>query len=265
METYLFYLYFLSMKKNDSVLGDVPDSHKAIRLAIREFVLKDAMEGHKEWLTTLYDSWEKFNEEFFDGALIVPCVFLAEPKTPRALADCTPVSAFGARSQIRIRPSLLTGKHKCINEAAPMKGRILFIADVLLHEMIHQWQEEILGNDEKSYKGHGALFAGKCNKIGEVLGLAAVRLAKARGKDKDLPSCSYWPHNVRPQSYYLGAYVPPEEKEQATGGDENGENEGEETEENIDSVGDLVLRFQQLSDENRLVFLDQIKAVMKRK
>jgi hypothetical protein len=38
-----------------------------------------------------------------------------------------------------------------------------------------------------------------------------VRPAKARGKDKDLPTCAEWPHNVRPPGYYLGAYVPPGE------------------------------------------------------
>lgn len=253
------------MNKINPVLGNVPDSHKAIRVAIRDFALKDAIESHKKWLTILYTSWDDWNEKFFDGALITPCIFLAEPKTPRALADCTSVSAFGARSQIRIRPSLLDGTHKYINPNAVFLGRIRFIADTLLHEMIHQWQEEILGNVEKSYKGHGSLFAGKCNKIGEVLKLPIVRLAKARGKDKDMPSCAQWPHNVRPLDFYMGAYVPPEEKEQAAGGDENGETDREETEENVDSVGDLVLRFLQLSDEHRLMFLDQIKAVMKKK
>ena len=31
---------------------------------------------------------------------------------------------------------------------------------------------------------------------------------KKRGKDKDLPSCAQWPHNVRPAGFYLGAYKP---------------------------------------------------------
>jgi hypothetical protein len=36
-----------------------------------------------------------------------------------------------------------------------------------------------------------------------------VRPAKARGKDKDLPTCAEWPHNVRPPGFYLGAFMPP--------------------------------------------------------
>jgi hypothetical protein len=44
--------------------------------------------------------------------------------------------------------------------------------------------------------------------VGKTLGLGQVRVAKARGKDKDLPSCAEWPHCVRPKNYYHGAYVP---------------------------------------------------------
>jgi hypothetical protein len=40
------------------------------------------------------------------------------------------------------------------------------------------------------------------------MGLAQVRIVKARGKDKDLPSCAEWPHCVRPRNYYRGAFVP---------------------------------------------------------
>jgi hypothetical protein len=43
--------------------------------------------------------------------------------------------------------------------------------------------------------------------VGKNLGLGQVRVAKARGKDKDLPSCADWPHCVRPRNYYRGAFV----------------------------------------------------------
>src|SRR5262249_54286367 len=65
------------------------------------------------------------------------------------------------------------------------------------------------------YKGHGPVFAGECNRIGAALGLPRVRPAKARGKDGHLPSCAQWPHNVRPEGYYLGAYQPPVPKAKA--------------------------------------------------
>lgn len=240
----------------------VPESHKAIRQAIRDFALKDAEPWFKEQLVRLYDAWEKWNEQFFNSEMVVPCIFLTEPNTPRALADCANISAFGARSQIRIRPSLLTGKHPNINPDAPLEGRVRFIADVMLHEMIHQLQNEVLNNPELSYKGHGPAFAGKCNEIGAVLGLDKVRVAKARGKDKDMPSCAYWPHNVRPLDYFLGAYVPTVEvkKEKADGDGENEDDDG--LDEGIDAVDDLVSRFQRLKDKQRMLFLDRLKAVM---
>jgi hypothetical protein len=43
--------------------------------------------------------------------------------------------------------------------------------------------------------------------VGKKLRLAQVRIAKVRGKDRDLPSCALWPHCVRPRNYYHGAYV----------------------------------------------------------
>jgi hypothetical protein len=35
------------------------------------------------------------------------------------------------------------------------------------------------------------------------------------GPEKDLPSCAYWPHCVRPASYYKGAFVTPEDQDHA--------------------------------------------------
>ena len=55
-----------------------------------------------------------------------------------------------------------------------------------------------------TYHGHGPKFRDQCNRIGAMLGLPPVRTGKARGKDKGLPSCAYWPHCVRPADYYQG-------------------------------------------------------------
>jgi len=83
------------------------------------------------------------------------------------------------------------------------------VADVLLHEMVHQWQQEVSGDRDTEYHGHGPAFRDRANVIGAVLGLPTVRTCKARGKDADRPSCSQWPHNVRPGDFYGGAYIPP--------------------------------------------------------
>jgi hypothetical protein len=82
------------------------------------------------------------------------------------------------------------------------------VDDVLLHEMVHQWQFEVLGDPEPAYQGHGPLFRDVANRIGAVLGLSPVRDCKRRGSGKDLPSCAQWPHCVRPADHYLGAYRP---------------------------------------------------------
>ncbi len=90
------------------------------------------------------------------------------------------------------------------------EGRFRFAADVLLHEMVHQWHQEVTGqHDNNGYGGHGPAFRDKANEISEQMGLPRVRTCKERGKDRDLLSCSYWPGNTRPEGYYLGACITP--------------------------------------------------------
>jgi hypothetical protein len=177
----------------------------AHRESFVSYVLEDAEEWHREYLGGLYRLWRKWNIEHYDGQLVEPYIMLNEPSNPRRLGDCGGVSGFGGRSQIRIRPSLLTGTHPAMKEGARFKeGRLRYVADVLLHEMIHQWQYEIVGKDEESYHGHGSIFRDKANEIGTKLGLPPVRTK--HGKDKDVPLCSYFAHAVRPAGYYLGAF-----------------------------------------------------------
>jgi hypothetical protein len=173
------------------------------------YVLKSAEPWHREHLTRLYGLWHSWNDQFFGGRLAPPYLLLAEPSNPRRLGDCSPVSGFGGRSQIRIRPSLLVGTHPDVRgEPEFAEGRFLFVAGVLRHEMIHQLHQEVTGRTEEAYHGHGPAFRDECKRIGAILGLPAVRCCKARGRDRSLPSCAYWPHCVRPADYYGGAYVP---------------------------------------------------------
>jgi hypothetical protein len=190
----------------------MPSEIKAIREAdinhrkqYEEFVLKDG----NPTVSKLIHLWNYWNTEYFDNSFKAPpIILLAEPSKPSRLGDYSPVGAYGSRSQIRIRPSLLSGTHPHMLPGKEYKkGRFLFVADVALHETIHLWQDEIEGDLEDSYHGHGPLFRDKCNEIGEKLGLSPVRTCKKRGKDAELPSCSHFPHNVRPAGYYQGAYV----------------------------------------------------------
>jgi hypothetical protein len=175
-----------------------------------EFSRSFAEPWHQAHLEHLYSLWDMFNREYWEGKLVRPHILLAEPSCPSHYGDHAPISGWGSRNQIRIRPSLLYGSHPHVRSGDEFAaGRALFVDDILLHETIHQYHNERTGKNEDAYHGHGPAFAGECNRVGALLGLPPVRPAKARGKHKDMPSCAQWPHNVRPADYYQGAYVPP--------------------------------------------------------
>jgi hypothetical protein len=171
------------------------------------FARRHGHEPYRPVMERLYDLWEDWNRDYFGDRLIKPHILLAEPRSPRAWGDHAPLSGWGSRNQIRIRPSLYHGSHPDVRpEDEYQEGRIRLVADVLLHETIHQFHDEITGQTERSYHGHGPAFRDECNRIGALLKLPPVRTAKARGKDRGLPSCAHWPMNVRPADYYLGAF-----------------------------------------------------------
>ena len=193
--------------------GDtLPQSAVQHRLAHWAYIQDDPSvePWHREHLVRLRGVWEQANRAHYGGALVPPYMLLAEPSEPKLYGDCGRVSGFGGRSQVRLRPSLLAGTHPHMRAGAEhAEGRVRFVADVLLHETVHQWQQEVLGDQEPAYHGHGPRFRDRANEIGAALGLPPVRTMKRRGADKELPSCSQWPHNVRPVGYYLGAYRAP--------------------------------------------------------
>jgi len=177
------------------------------RRGFERFVLEHAEPWHRKHLGRLFTNWRTWNGEHFESRLEPPYLLLAEPAYSRAYGCCCALSGFGGRSEIRIRPSLVRGSHPHVEPGDRFaEGRRLFVDDVLLHEMIHQWQFEVLGDPEPAYSGHGPLFRDVANRIGAVLGLSPVRDCKRRGSDKHLPSCAQWPHIVRPEGFYLGAY-----------------------------------------------------------
>jgi len=133
----------------------------------------------------LYEHFDVFNKDHFGGLLQQPMILLITPASPRTEGDYVARDDHGIPSRIRIAP-------RCV------KSGMLYVADVLLHEMIHAWQAEQDNDLEPGYKGHGPRFSKKANEIGERLGLAAVA-PKGRG---GLPRPENWPSNVRPAGYY---------------------------------------------------------------
>ena len=148
----------------------------------------------------LFVGW---NEKYYGNELNVPYIRLSAPASTRALGTYSPISGEGGRSEIKLRPSIYWGSYPGVqggNEFMP--GRMLYLDDILLHEVIHLWQTE--GADgcvEKSYNWHGPVFRDRCNLIGRDLGLADV----GTKHQKDMPQCRTWPACVRPEGYYLGA------------------------------------------------------------
>jgi hypothetical protein len=183
---------------------DVPAAIRTHRLDYWTWVAEHAVPASRDILCWLRDRWREWNQAYFAGALLEPYITLTEPSAPKLYGQCCPDSSWGSRLEIRLRPSLLAGTHPHVGE--PAEGRRRLVADIVLHEMIHQWQVEVSGAREPSYHGHGPTFCAQANRIGATLGLPAV-IVRNRGGSRELV-CAHWPHCVRDRAYYLGAYGP---------------------------------------------------------
>ncbi len=186
-----------------SMLGGTQEEAK-LRTMIREHAR--TQDGYD---ARLYDLWERWNAEFFEGCLVPSVIMLAEPGQTHSYGDCSNYSGLaGIRSRIRLRPSILDGTLRDLKHGSRNpEGLRRFLEDVLLHEMIHQWHFEVTGQGDDSYSGHGPAFSAKANEIGARLGLPPVRRT-CKKRDGEEPSPSQWPHDVRPNGFYLGAHVP---------------------------------------------------------
>lgn len=185
------------------------------RKQFTEYVEHDASGWHRHHLGRLLKLWREWNERYFQGKLIAPHVLLKTPNCPTRLGEYATISAWGSKGQICLRPSLLSGTYPRMREGGEYaEGRFLFLADVFMHETIHQYQYEVVEDGEDAYRGHGPQFAAICNRIGDYLGLPSVRVAKKRGPNAHLPSCAQWPHNVRSPEYYMRAWIDDDEPEE---------------------------------------------------
>ena len=182
-------------------VAPIPAEAVAHRESFMRFVLDEAEPWHRAHLGRLYARWNEWNDAFFGGQMVAPYIMLPTTGTPKIYGDCSSVSGFGGKSQIRIRASLQRGTHPH-TFGWKHSDCDRFVHDVLLHEMLHQFAQEITGKNDAVYHGHGPAFRDKANEIGVQLDFLRVRTCKRRGPDAELPSCSQWPHNVRPAGYY---------------------------------------------------------------
>lgn len=207
----------LAETRHPMALNDVELREAIFRYSLEQ--TSPAMKGHIQHLCSC---WVHYNEEFFDSRLAFPVLAFDEPGHTTCYGEYSTVSCFGGSGQIMIRPSLLDGTLQDFRQGNKNKeGLRRFTEYVLLHEMIHQWQVEVAGTppgEFKHYGGHGSTFSQKANEIGQKLGFPPVRLRNKKSHSRDtghLPCPSQWPHCVCPQEYFLGAYVPASQDEDA--------------------------------------------------
>jgi len=200
--------YLCALANHEQFLPPPPPADLELRQQVREYASKNG----DRYSARLFDLWDEWNEKYFDGRMAPAVILLGTPGATTCYGDCASHgSIVGCTSEIRIRRSILLGTLRDLRKGTKdPKGLQLFLEDVLLHEMIHQWQFEISGDRDESWSGHGPAFSAKANEIGRRLGLPTVgRTCKARDRKKGEPSPSQWPHNVRPHpEYYRGAHVP---------------------------------------------------------
>jgi len=166
-----------------------------------------------EWA---YQSWAKFNQEFFDNKLKVGGINWG--LTPHG-------SSLGfydrSRNLIVLHSSLISPKGDAWGKGELMGER--FAADTLLHEMIHQYNWQILQYQGK--ESHNCkVWCNQINRIAPALGLkpnaAVVKQKRERepgqtkgnGKVVWVPDpgmmsrmdLASWPHSARTHDYYRG-------------------------------------------------------------
>jgi hypothetical protein len=140
--------------------------------------------------------------------MVQPIIEIDSVSTLKTMGEYVSKTSSGLTGKITIKESIVSGRYLHLNLGADStgEGHKRFVLDILLHEMVHQFTQEIIGKSELSYSGHGPIFKEQCNRIGEIIGLPPVRDCKRRGRYAELPSCAHWPQNVRPADYYKGVY-----------------------------------------------------------
>lgn len=147
---------------------------RAPHLAVRATVEEHGDKAPRD----LYQAFDIFNAEMFNGELGAPLILITATATPNRLGDYAPRDRHGLQSVIRIAPHVL-------------RRGMSVARQVLLHECVHAWAHEVARKPERGYRGHGPVFAAKCNEIGARLGLPEV-FVRGRGVDKSR-LCNHWP------------------------------------------------------------------------
>jgi hypothetical protein len=180
----------------------LPNSHADERRAYANFA---SLHGEPQFsgpLCELYDTWDGYNTNYFDGRLLPPHLAF-ERTAPRSLVHCEKHTGYGGHLQITINGGLVTAPNPdWVVKLWPADGLRRFVKDLLLQSAVRQYVLEIKKSEESGYRGYGPLFTKEANRIGLSLGLSPVVVRRRSGHEDDGPPCIGWPHCVRPADYY---------------------------------------------------------------
>ncbi len=188
-----------------------------IRAQLRAFSLERSEGPDANIIRALYASFDEHNGRFWGGGLLPVPILVTNPHTTRAFADASEFSGFGCKQQMRMRTACARGSYPTKFEPGKrgfwrmrpghrFEDRVRWLSDVVLHEMIHLWLNQIDAPGRNEHQGHGAIFTAECNRIGTELGLLPVRIRRRNSDPRETPASPQWPHCVRPGGMYGAFY-----------------------------------------------------------
>ena len=157
----------------------------------------------------IYDAWADLNQKCFDDKLHPIGLMFGLTPHGKALAFYRPDD-----KTITLHTSLLQPRSKSPWGLGSVLGQT-HARDVLLHEMIHQSNDQMHGTVRERMGAHNnQMWVDEVNRIAPILGLkpnaCLIKQKRVRGKVKWVkePDCmartelATWPLSMRPRSFY---------------------------------------------------------------
>lgn len=180
------------------MLDDAPAPDRATHHAARRTI-----ELHGEPAPrAAFAAFDYFNASHFEGRLGAPLILITPPASPRAGGDYIPRDLHGLESRIRVAPRV-----------AALDEEFRYFIGVVLHEMVHAYQHEVLKDIEPGYRGHGPKFCAVANAIGKVYGFPEVAPRARNGKANP----ASWPNLPPLHATELPPPPPPDDEDDDAG------------------------------------------------
>jgi hypothetical protein len=196
-------------------MGVMTNGDEDIRQRVLAFSLEEAEGPDRDVIKACCEAFGRHSAAFWGGELQPVPILITPPTSAHAQADAAEYSGFGCRQQMRIRPACARGAYPTgvvkpggwrMRPGHDFADRLLWRGDLILHEAVHLWLNQIEAEGRHEHKGHGKPFTAECNRISGLLGLPQVRARRRRGEPRELPISPEWPFCVRPGGEFGGFY-----------------------------------------------------------